>query len=591
MMKMNVKILVAVAVAVIATVLLFGCSKDAGNPDKADMVIRNGRIYTSNPANKWAEAVAVKDELICYVGDNNGIQQYIGPGTKVIDAGDKMVVPGFVDNHCHVLWMGALHGIMANVYYLPSLEEMSNVIKEYARNHPEDPFIMAIGWTQELFPEGLPDAAEADKILSDRPLFLWSGGGHTGWVNTKALELMQERNPDAFELLTPEYNEATGEPTGILLNFQRFNPMDFFSTEEMGADLAQRMFGGMSASLELAMSYGVTTLNDVQIYDSFIPKILKFYEQGGLENVRVRGSYYIDPNALEDEADLKKRLEEWKNLQGQYNKSHLFMGGSVKMYMDGVIGTYTSFLLEPYSNKPGYVREAYWSLDDFKRIMEIVDGMGLQACVHGVGDAATRRIIDGCEHAQKVNGVRDSRHRIEHNELIVQEDIERMAKFGVYAAMQPSHFYGGDKLAEDAIGIERLKRMMPWKSLKDAGVEMSAGSDWVAAPFNPMFGLLFGATRINYLGNTDWGPEQKLTLEDVLIDYTMGSAKAMMLEDKVGSIEVGKYGDFAIFSVDLLDISTWGIDLSSPIEPDDLDGKVIMTIVGGKVVYEKKKDR
>ncbi|MCD4783205.1 MAG: amidohydrolase [Candidatus Eremiobacteraeota bacterium] len=586
-MRMKMRILVAVVLVIVAAMFVFGCSKGAGDCEKADLVIKNGRIFTSDPDNKWAQAVAVKDKLICYVGDDSGVQDYIDSDTKVVDAGGNMVVPGFVDNHCHILWMGALQGIMKNVYDATSLQEMSAAIIEYGENHPNDPFVMSNGWRFGFFPDGMPDATHADEIISDRPLLMWSSGGHTGLVNTQALALMQERNPAAFEFLTPTHDEVTGKPTGLLLNFQRYNPMDFFSSEEMGGDIEQRMFEAMGTAIDMALEVGVTTLNDMQIYENFIPKILKFYEQGGIQNVRIVCSYYIDPDALDDEAGLKKELEEWKELGQQDYNSHLFLGESVKMYMDGVIGTHTSFMLEPYSDMPDYCGEPYWSQKNFNRVMEIIDGMELQSCVHATGDGATRSVIDGYEHVRKLNGVRDSRHRIEHAEFFAQEDIDRIAPLGIYAAMQPSHFYGGDEMFEAMVGPERVQRVMPWKSLQDAGVELSAGSDWTAAPFNPMFGLLFGSTRINSQGNTDWGPEQKLPIENVLMDYTISSAKAMRLEDSVGSIEVGKYGDFAIFSVDLLDISTWGIDPYSGVGPNDLDGMVIMTIVGGEVVYEK----
>ena len=219
-------------------------------------------------------------------------------------------------------------------------------------------------------------------------------------------------------------------------------------------------------------------------------------------------------------------------------------------------------------------------------MIALVDGLGLQACTHAIGDAGIRRVIDACENAEKINGRRDSRHRLEHCEFPEASDRERMARLGIYAAMHPTHFYG-DETIEKTVGSERLQRFMPWRSLEKAGVNLSFGSDWCNSPFNPIYGLLVSSLRLNYHHNDDWGPEEGISLEDGIRNWTIGSARALFMDREIGSIEVGKRADLVLFDTDLTAIDSWWFLFTHNLELGKLDGFVLMTMVDGRMVYQK----
>jgi len=565
---------------------LFPPRFDRKGSSPAYLVVTNARIVTCDPDNPRARAVAVNEERITYVGDRKGVADYVGPGTKVIDARGKTLTPGFVDNHCHVLWVSAALSMTTDLLGCNSMDEVKSSVLAEARKNPDMPFVFGFGWKFDYIPDGVPDRSMLDDIISDRLVILWHRYAHAGWANTLALELMQERNPEAYRMLMPETDEKTGEPTG-LFDFFAFSPTDFFSCEELGKKLQEKMIEAMGKTMNDALALGVTTMNDVQISPSFIPMVLKFKQKGGLEKARVRCSYFIDQFRLEDEEKLIKDLESWKELGERESDSHLVLGDSVKLYIDGILSNHTMLLKEPYCDRPDLYGHASWSQQDFNRVVEIIDSMGLQACTHATGDGGIPMVIDAYQRAREVNGQRDSRHRIEHCELPRREDMERMARLSIHAAMQPVHFFG-DEDYEKTIGEERLRRMMPWRSLEKAGVDISFGSDYCAGPLNPVYGLIVSGTRINYKGNTDWGPEEKLELENSIRHWTVDSAEALMMEKEIGSVKVGKYGDMVLWNQDPLRFSSWWFLLTHKTEQGALDDFVDVTLLGGETVYNKE---
>jgi len=587
--KMDTTLLCLAVILLLAAVLWYRrvmMPIPRGGTQPSDMVIFNARIITCNPDKPTAEAVAVQDGRICFVGTRNDVKDFVGPNTRVINAKDNVFVPGFVDSHCHPLWIGALHALMTNLYAAESLDEVKNIVREHGARYPDNPFVMAIGWKYDHVAGGMPDKALADSIIRDRPLFLWSYDGHTGWVNSSALEVMQSKNPEALQRLAPQTDEKTGEPNGVLLHFWAFNPFDYFPLEELGPEVRERMVEQMEMVLDEAMHVGVTTLNDVQLSRSFMPLVEELRAQGVLEKVRVRCSYYVDHHALEDEAALRQGLEDWKRIGEQQSDDHLILGDSVKLYADGVFANHTAFLLEPYADDAAECGHSVWSQEDLNRAIEIVDAMGLQACTHAIGDAAIRMTLNAYENARQVNGARDAGHRVEHCELPHPDDQKRMADLGVSAVMQPCHVYG-DETMERRLGHERLQGWMPWRSLEKAGVDVSFGSDWCAGPINPIYGLALAATRRNYKGSSDWGPAEKVSAASALDHYTLGSARALKMDQDVGSIEVGKCGDFVLFSIDPRKVASPKFMLTHKMELGSLDSFVLLTMVDGKIVYNR----
>jgi hypothetical protein len=459
---------------------------------------------------------------------------------------------------------------------------------QYAKANPDLPFVMGLGWRYDYLGGKLPNKKMLDDFGIKRPTILWSYGGQSGWLNTAALKHMEKENPEALERLGPQVDKQTGKRTGLLLHFHAFNPFEFFSFEKMAL---QKMKDCIRATLDEAVSMGVTTMNDVQVYKSFISMISEIKKEGILYNSRVRCSYYVDPHMLEDEEAFKKEMNWWKKT-GENSDSRLVLGDSVKFYIDGVTGNYTAFMLEPYPPFTGMPKNYYgdpvWSAKLFNRVMEIIDGMGLQACTHSCGDAGIRRVIEAYQHAAEVNGTRDARHRLEHCGIPRPRDVVKMGQLGMCAAMQPAHFFAADEFTEKLLGPERINYLMPWRSMEKEGVLLSFGSDWCNSPLNPIYGLILAATRMNAKGKTNWGPGEKITTENVIKHWTIDSARALLMEKELGSIEVGKLADFVLFNYNPLKMACWWFLLTHKIELGALDYFVDMTVVGGKIVYEKK---
>ncbi|MBU1669510.1 MAG: amidohydrolase [Actinobacteria bacterium] len=556
-------------------------------PENADMVVLSARIVTSDRDNPRAEALAVKGGRFTYVGDNRGAGEHIGPDTDVINARRKTVTPGFVDNHCHVLWVGASTSLSTTTLYeCESYDELSRAVVEYAAANPDMLLVSGAGWRYDYIPGRIPNREMLDEILADRPVILMSIGGQCGWLNTAALDLLLERNPLALERLAPARDEKTGEYTGVLNRYHAMNVFDYFTLEELGPGVEEGMYSGMTDAVQSALSVGVTTMNDVQVYRPLMPLILGFRERGGLDHARVRCSFYVGGHALEDEESLVKDLEWWRDLGASESDPHLILGDSLKFYIDGVFCNHTSFMAEPYSDTEAEHGDPVWTREGFDRVIELIDGMGFQACTHAVGDAGIHRVVNSYGRAVRLNGARDARHRCDHCELPLPEDRKVMAEFEIYAAMQPAHFYADETTAQ-VLGHERLQRFMPWRSLEKAGVTVSFGSDWCAGPINPLYGLLIAALRINYEGKTDWGRQESVGLEDGIMHWTIDSAKALRMEKEVGSIEVGKHADFVVFNRNPLKMDSWLFLLTTELELGAFDDFVDMTVVGGDVAYGK----
>jgi len=576
--------------AIMISGMIFSCgystpSSPVGEK-QADLVIKSALIFTCDPQQPLAQAIAVRDGHIIYVGTDKAASGYIGTGTRTIQAGGKFIYPGFIDSHTHAAWLGMLSPMLASIYEAKSVDEIRTMVRNFASQNPSLPFIMAIGWKYDYIPNGIPTLQMAESILSDRPLILWSHDGHTGWVNKAALEKMRTANPDAFRRLTPVFDPATGEPNGIFLHFYSIDPFDYWALEEIGSEIKDRMAEGLKKLLNQALAVGVTTHHDVMIHKPVMPLLKEMSDKGCFQNARVKGDYFLDHYSLEDPERLVSDLNYWTQFGNSNSTSHLTLGLSVKLGMDGVSPTHTSFLNEPYNDAPGNYGIASWTQDDFTRIVKIIDGMKIQICTHATGDAAITRVINAYESARQANGGWDSRHTIEHCSLPVQNDWGRMAQLGIYAAMQPTHFLG-TATTENALGETRMKRSHPWRSLKDAGVPIAFGTDYSIVPFNPILGLMMAALRINYKWETNWGPNEALSVADGINFYTIGSARAMKMEQEIGSLKVGKYGDMVMFSINLFDITSPEFLRAYQSDPGSLDHFVLLTLVEGRVVYQK----
>ncbi|MBU1672297.1 MAG: amidohydrolase [Actinobacteria bacterium] len=553
----------------------------------ADTVLVNGRVLTCETDGGRASSFAVKDGRFVYVGDDAGIADFVGPDTEIIDARDRIVTPGFIDSHNHVLWVGSLEPLLSRALYeCKSFEEYEKAVLEHSGDNPDLPFVYLMGWNHDHVPGGVCRKETLDEVVADRPLVLWSECAHAGWVNTPMVKLMQERNPEAFEQLLPVRDDS-GEPTGEFLTFWFFEPLNFFTLEEFGEDLRERMLQGMANALDAALAVGVTGHDDVMVHKSFIPMILEFRERGGFERARVRGTFYINHHMAGDLDELRAFLTGWKELAAKESDEHIVLGKSVKMGTDGVSTNHTAYLLEPYADRPDYRGEPSWKVEDYNAVVELAHELGLQVATHACGDAAIRDAINGYERVAPDGGKLPLPYRVDHCVMPTAEDQERMARLGISAAMQPAHFWYGEA-GPRALGPERMQRVFPHRSMAERGVRISFGSDWCAGPINPMYGLFLAATRLNYRGKVEWGLEEKISLETGIRHWTADSAADVLREEELGTIEVGKLADFVVFNTDPLKLDTWWFMLTHKLDLGGMDDFVDMTYVGGKRVYEKQ---
>lgn len=565
-----------------------GLKFDRNGANPADLVVVNGRILTSDPGGRRVEAFAVRDGRFVYVGDEDGISDYVGPDTEIIDARNRVVTPGFIDSHCHLLWIGALGPVLSqDLYFCKDFDKAAGIIREHAEKNPDLPFVFCMGWEQDLVPDGVVRKEDLDAIIPDKPLILWSECAHRGWVNSAALAHMRERNPKVYDQLLPVIGDD-GEPTGEFLTFWFIDMWDFFSWEEIGEEMREKMLEGMSDAVNMSLSLGVTAVDDVMVHRPFIPTILEFKRRGGFDNFRARGTFYVNHHMVKEEEWLRSFLAEWKETGKKETDEHLVLGESIKLGTDGVFSNHTSFLLEPYSNRPDFRGESSWTQEDFNRVVEIADSLGLQVCTHACGDGAIRMVVNGYENVAPAEGKLAIPHRVDHCSMPSKEDIPRMGRIGMSAAMQPTHFVES-KTGEAALGPERIATTQPFKSIADAGVLLGFGSDYCAGPLNPVYGLIVAATRLNYKMKVEWGPEEKIDITTAIHYWTRGSAEVMLMDEDIGSIEVGKLADFVVFGTDPLKLDSWWFLLTHKLEAGAMDDFVDLTYVGGKVAYEKGK--
>ena len=541
----------------------------AESSQPADVILVNARIYTVNPQQAWADAIAVQGDKILAVGERAKIETYRGKTTKVIDAQGRLVLPGFTD--CHIHFMdGSLGLTRVDLNGAGTVGEIQKRVKAYADSHPQEPWIQGMGWTYPTFkPSGLPDKKILDDVVVDRPIYLVAFDGHSSWANSKALAMAGiDRNtpdPPNGKIVRDEKGEATGalkESAGDLIDAKIPKPT---RSERLDA-LRKGIHEANKAGLVRVHSAG----QDFEYLDLYGD-----LRKSGELTLRFYIAYFLNPPGLTPA--INKQIEDARRL---YN-DNLISGGVVKTMLDGVVEAHTAAMLAPYSDDPSQSGKLFWDPDQYQATVAALDSRGLQIFTHAIGDRAVRLALDAYQNAAEVNHTQDARPRIEHIETISAQDIDRFGKLGVVASMQPLHSYPDeDTLSIWArnIGPERAKRPWVWRSIEQKGGVLAFGSDWPVVTLNPWPGVQTAVTRQTSDGEPVGGfvPLQRLSLDDTIRAYTLGAAFAGRREKAEGSLETGKLADFIVLDRDLFKI-----------EPSEI-GKtqVLLTVVGGKVVYE-----
>jgi predicted amidohydrolase YtcJ len=549
-------------------------ASDAPAPP-ADLIVINARIYTVNPHQKWAEAIAVRGNKIVAVGDRKQVESLRGPATKVIDAGQRLLLPGFTD--CHIHFMdGSLGLTRVDLNGATTIAEIQKRVKAYADAHPTELWIQGMGWTYPTFgPSALPNKKILDDIVSDRPVYLVAFDGHSSWANSKALAMAGiDRNtpdPPNGKIVRDDNGDATGalkETAGDLVGAKTPVPTR-----------AERL-DALRKGIHEANRVGLTRVHSAGQDFEYLDLYNELRTRGEL-SLRFYIAYFLDPPGLTPQSTA---LIEGARRQYHPNDDWL-AGGAVKTMLDGVVEAHTAAMLAPYTDDPTQSGKLFWDPDKYKATIATLDARGLQIFTHAIGDKAVRLALDAYQNAaaanHTANHTRDARPRIEHIETIAAGDVGRFGKLGVIASMQPLHSYPDDdtlNIWARNIGPERASRAWVWRSIQAKGGALAFGSDWPVVTLNPWPGVQTALTRQTSEGTPPGGfiPQQRLSLEDTIRGYTLGAAFAGRREKTEGSLEPGKLADFVLLDRDLFKI-----------EPSEI-GKteVLITVVGGKFVYQ-----
>lgn len=551
-------------VAMLCAASAAGCVGGAKAP-AADLIIRNARVWTVDPAKPEAQALAVRGDHLVAVGSSDDIAALAGAATRTIDAQGRFVMPGFNDAHLHLM-TGGMQLDNVDLRDATSPEEFAHRIGERARAMQPGDWITGGDWDEQRWQQpALPTKDLVDPLTPSTPVFVNRYDEHMALANSAALRLA------GITAATPDppggviVRDAKGNPTGILKDAA----MAAVYTVVPPLSLARRELA-LRHALEHMASLGVTSVQDMGPTEDDIELYKTFASRGELK-ARIR--------AVSPAMRLAQRLAAGRS---PAFVSPLVRVAGAKTFADGSLGSTTAFLFEPYTDAPtsrGLLAEEMHPLEGMRARLVAIDKAGEQLCVHAIGDRAISIVLDLYQDVQAANGPRDRRPRIEHAQHMAPADFARYARLGVIASVQPYHAIDDGKWAERRIGAERAKTTYAFRTFLDHKVRLAFGTDWPVAPLDPMLGLYAAVTRATLDGKRPggWVPEQKINLADAIEAYTLGAARAEFQEHEKGSLTPGKFADLVMLAADPFQVA-----------PEALrDVKVAMTVMGGKVVYER----
>ncbi len=541
--------------------LILFCFALSAVAQQADLVVTNANIYTSDAAQPKAFAIAVKGDRILAVGDD--VTAHIGERTRRIDAAGATIVPGFIDSHAHMAGLGESLEIL-NLRNTSSAADAAGLVRKAATEldaaSDSRAWIRGRGWDQSRWPgRKFPNAAQLDGVASEHPVYLVRVDGHAAWVNRKALELAgitgKTRDPTGGKI----HRDASGNPTGLLI------------------DAAMGLVGGLippptekqirerlaAAAAECAR-LGLTGVHDAGVNRTVLDAYRGLIAQGRLP-VRIYAMVGGPGELWRDY--LKRGIEVGDRLTVR----------SIKLFADGALGSRGAALKEPYSDDPGNRGLLIHSRAYFERVAREALRHGFQVNTHAIGDRANRMVLDA--YAAVLGGPNDRRFRIEHAQVVSLEDFKLFARFSIIPSMQATHATSDMRWAENRLGPERVRGAYAWRRFLDLGLRIPNGSDFPVESPNPLWGFYAAITRQDHAGNPPggWMPNQRMTRAEALKSWTLDGAYASFSENDRGSLTPGKLADFVMLSADIMKVPPRGI----------LQTSVLMTVVGGKIVYSK----
>lgn len=545
----------------------------------ADLVFCNGSVYTVAGPTPWAQAVAVTGNTIGYVGDDAGVQPFIGAGTRVVDLNGRLLMPGFVEGHTHPFLGSFLtSGVDLQV---PTLADAQAAIAQYAQQHPEGP-VRGFGWRVDMFGPDGPTRADLDSVLPDRPGFFFAIDGHSLWANSKALELagVNRDTPDPVPGFSYYARDTSGDPTGYILEVNAVlglvNAVEPISAETMDRLMREWLPKASAAGITSVFDAGVPPIGDDQA------SILRLYtetERSGELPFRVVASYSVRAAPVDGTVEAFRRVRD--EISGE-----LVSVDVVKVIGDGTQGGYTAWLLEPYADKPDSIGGSPFTLDQWHQVVREVDAAGFDVHIHACGERTVRTGLDAVEAAIAANPPRDRRHTIAHLVYVADSDNPRFAQLGVIAQFSANWSSGDPDTLENMAaryGSPRKDLMYRTQDVLRSGGRVSLGTDWPAAgyfsTYKPLDSIQVGVTR-QLIGDPNapvLSPvDQRLTVEQAVHANTLGAAYQIRLDDRVGSVEVGKRADLIVLERNIFEI-----------DPHDIHAANIqMTVMNGRVYFE-----
>jgi predicted amidohydrolase YtcJ len=554
--------IVAAAFAVLVAV-----EQSRGEP--ADLIFRNGNVYTVNDAQAHAEAIGVKGGRVVFVGSNDEAKKFQAAETRVIDLDGATVVPGFTDSHCHLIEIGRRE-MTLNLEGTASVEELLAKVKARAEAAKAGEWITGRGWIETHWkPPVFPTREQLDRAAPNNPVLLERADGHARVANSAALKIAgitrETPNPFGGEI---SKDKQTGEPNGMLLD----NAQDLvahFVPQPSAAGTEQAVLLATKRSVEL----GWCELQDAGGNYSEVELFRKLYRDGRIK-LRIYKAVYGPTD------DSRKLLQEGATVA---EFDHRLTLRTIKVVLDGALGSRGAALLEPYSDAPETSGFLTAKPEELRPMFAEALRRGIQVETHAIGDRANRVILDLYEQALKSvpveqRKIREPRWRVEHAQILDPADIPRFAKLGVIASMQPSHAIGDLFFAPARLGMARLGGAYAWETLLKSGTIIAAGSDAPVERGEPMIEFYAAVARKDQKGfsSEGWHPEQAVTREQALKMLTLWPARAAFEEELTGSIAAGKLADFTVLSADIMKIP----------ELEILKTRCVMTVVGGEIVHE-----
>jgi len=548
----------------LALLCLLADSSTAQTKPAADLLITHAKVWTVDASQPQAEAVAVIGERIVAVRSNAEIEQWRGPQTKVIDAGGKLLLPGFNDAHVHFI-SGGIELDSVQLKDAKSSHEFARLIGEKAKSTPKGEWILEGNWDETKWnPAVYPEKSLIDPLTPHNPVFVSRYDGHMGLANSLALKLAgvtaQTPDPPGGRIV----RDAQGNPTGALqdaaqgLMEKAIPPL----THDQRIRIIKRSMAHAASLGVTSVQHMVADYEDIAAYGELLQKselITRIYAAPLISHV-------------DDEAKI--------GIRHAYGGPYLRIG-ALKAFADGSLGSGTAYFYEPFLNQGenrGLLSDEMQPLSKMQDRILKADGAGLQLCIHAIGDHGISLILDMYAETEKVHGPADRRFRIEHAQHMAEKDFQRFADLHVIASMQPYHAIDDGRFAEGKIGRDRSSRTYAFRTFLDHGVNLAFGTDWEVAPLDPMQTVYAAVTRATLDGKNPkgWFPEQKLTVAEAVEAYTMGSAYAEFQEKEKGSVTPGKLADLVLLSDDIFTIA-----------PEKIrDVHVIKTILGGKIIFD-----